>query len=171
MPDKMGDAPRLEKAHSPKVSWDQGEALQIIAQCASLKGGLMEALHGLQHAFGYIPAESYALLAEGFNLSEAEVYGVKSFYHDFTSAPKGRHVIQICQAEACQSRGSRALTKHVQNQLGITLGQTSPDGHFTLEAVYCLGNCAVSPNITLDGKLYGRVSADHMDHLLKKVAL
>ncbi len=171
MPDKRGDTPQLEKSQNPKVSWDQGEALQIIARCASLKGGLMEALHGLQQAFGFIPAQSHALLAERFNLSEAEVYGVKSFYHDFTSAPKGRHVIQVCQAEACQALGSRALTNHAQNQLGITLGQTSPDGQFTLEAVYCLGNCAVSPNITMDGKPYGRMSEARFDSLLKKAAL
>ena len=128
----------------------------------------MEALHGLQQAFGYIPDESYDLLADAFNLSRAEVYGVKSFYHDFRSAPAGHHIIQICQAESCQSRGSRALTAHVQDKLGLTLGETSHDGHFTLDAVYCLGNCAVSPNITLDGKLHGRVSPDRFDSLLQQ---
>ncbi|PCI48717.1 MAG: hypothetical protein COB49_05720 [Alphaproteobacteria bacterium] len=131
----------------------------------------MEALHGLQEAFGYIPPESYDLLAAAFNLSKAEVYGVKSFYHDFRSAPRGHHVVQICQAESCQALGSRALTSHVQNKLGIKLGETSHDGHFTLEAVYCLGNCAVSPNITLDGKLHGRMTETHFDSLVKAVAL
>jgi len=150
------------------AQWDKAEAEQLIARYVTVKGGLMAALHGLQEAFGYVPTESYPLLADGFNLSEAEVYGVKSFYHDFTSAPKGRHVIQVCQAESCQSRGSRALTHHIQNKLGITMGQTSHNEHYTLEPVYCLGNCAVSPNITFDGKLHGRVSPDLFDHLLKK---
>lgn len=165
MPEKSGD-----ENHPEKVAWDRAEAEQIIAQYTVLKGGLMEALHGLQQAFGYVPQESYDLLADGFNLSRAEIYAVKSFYHDFTSAPKGHHVVQICQAEACQSRGSRGLTRHVEDCLGITLGETTHDGHFTLEAVYCLGNCAVSPNITFDGKPYGRMSADHFDRLHKKAA-
>ncbi|MBL4893845.1 MAG: NAD(P)H-dependent oxidoreductase subunit E [Emcibacter sp.] len=165
MPQMTSDKPHMEEA-----IWDGKEAREIIDLHATRKGGLMEALHGLQHAFGYIPAESYDLLANAFNLSRAEVYGVKSFYHDFTSAPAGQHIIQICQAESCQARGSRALTQHAEEMLGITLGQTSHDGHFTLQAVYCLGNCAVSPNITLDGKAHGRVSEDRFDMLFKKVA-
>ncbi|MBL4802990.1 MAG: formate dehydrogenase subunit gamma [Emcibacter sp.] len=165
VPQMTGDKPHITEAE-----WDEAEAHEIITRCAALKGGLMEALHGLQHAFGYIPAESYAPLADAFNLSKAEVYGVKSFYHDFRSEPAGHHVIQICQAEACQARGSRTLTAHAQKMLGIELGETTHDGHFTLQAIYCLGNCAVSPNITLDGKAYGRMSADRFDILIKKAA-
>ena len=164
MPQRIGD--RSQK----KATWDEGDARAVIARFTPLKGGLMEALHGLQATFGYIPSESYALLAGGFNLSRAEVYGVKSFYHDFRSTPAGRHVVQICQAESCQARGSRALTAHAQEKLGVKLGETSADGHFTLEAVYCLGNCAVSPNITLDGKLQARVSAERFDALVKEVS-
>lgn len=161
----------MDKIHLEKVGWDEIEARQVIARFTALKGGLMEALHGLQHAFGYIPAESYDLLAEAFNLSRAEVYGVKSFYHDFRSEPAGRHIIQICQAESCQAMGSRVLTTHAQEILGIKLGQTTQDKNFTLEAVYCLGNCAVSPNITMDGKPHGRMTKKHFDSLLKGVEL
>lgn len=165
MPQRTGDRPHVEEA-----AWDEEEAREVIARYAALEGGLMEALHGLQHAFGYIPSQSYALLADAFNLSKAEVYGVKSFYHDFRSAPAGHHVIQICQAESCQAQGSRRLTSYAQDKLGIKLGQTSHDGHFTLEAVYCLGNCAVSPNITLDGRLHARMTARRFDSLMEKVA-
>lgn len=153
------------------VHWDETAARRMIAPCASLKGGLMEALHALQHAFGHIPAESYALLGDMFNLSRAEVYGVKSFYGDFRTAPPGNHVIEICQAESCQARGSRTLTRHVEKLLGIRLGETTVDGQVTLEPVYCLGNCAVSPNITLDGKLHGRMSAQRLDQLVKKAGI
>jgi len=153
--------------HLEKAEWDEKVALQVIAQFAVLKGGLMEALHGLQQAFGYVPPESYGMLADAFNLSRAEVYGVKSFYHDFRSEPAGRHVIRICQAESCQARGSRALTAHAQEMLGIRLGETSHDGHFTLEAVYCLGNCAISPNLAMDGKIHGRMTTDRLERLLK----
>lgn len=148
--------------------WDADLATQVIAEYTRLQGGLMEALHGLQRAFGYIPDQSYDLLANGFNLSRAEVYGVKSFYHDFRSTPAGRHVIKICQAESCQAMGSRTLTSHVQDLLGINLGETSADGKFTLEALYCFGNCAVSPNISLDGKLHGRMTAAKFEDLLHK---
>lgn len=159
-----------DKPHLEVADWDPVEAQQVIAPFAALKGGLMEALHGLQHAFGFIPEESYDLLADAFNLSRAEVYGVKSFYHDFRDQPAGHHVIKICQAESCQAVGSRALTDHVQEKLGIALGETSHDGHFTLEAIYCLGNCAVSPNISFDGKLYGRVTAEKFDRLIHRTA-
>tara|TARA_R110002096_G_scaffold424348_1_gene632200 strand:- start:9201 stop:9701 length:501 start_codon:yes stop_codon:yes gene_type:complete len=165
VPEEMSDETHLERAE-----WDQVEARQIIDIYACLKAGLMEALHGLQHAFGYVPPESYDLLADAFNLSRAEVYGVKSFYHDFRSEPAGHHVIQICQAESCQARGSRALTAHAQEMLGIRLGETSHDGHFTLEAVYCLGNCAISPNLTMDGKIHGRMTTARLDSLLKGVS-
>ncbi|MCK5424203.1 MAG: formate dehydrogenase subunit gamma [Emcibacter sp.] len=160
-----------DKTHLEKARWDESEAIQVIGSFASLKGGLMEALHGLQYAFGYIPAESYDLLAAAFNLSRAEVYGVKSFYHDFRSEPAGHHIIQICQAESCQAMGSRSLTTHAQEMLGIKLGETTHDGNFTLEAVYCLGNCAVSPNITMDGKPHGRVTKAGFDSLLKGAGL
>lgn len=167
MPEKTKTAILSDKPHLKKVEWDAQEAQQIIAPYARLKGGLMEALHALQHAFGYIPAESYDLLADAFNLSRAEVYGVKSFYHNFRDNPPGRHVIRVCQAESCQATGGRALTEHVQHLLGVKLGETTRDGHYTLEEVYCLGNCAVSPNITLDGRLHGRMSAARFDALLQ----
>ncbi|MCF8473905.1 MAG: formate dehydrogenase subunit gamma [Emcibacter sp.] len=150
------------------AQWDGIEAQEVISQYADMAGGLMEALHGLQAAFGYIPPESYPLLAEAFNLSKAEVYGVKSFYHDFRSQPAGRHVIKICQAESCQAMGSRSLTKHAEEMLGIRLGQTTMDGHISLEAIYCLGNCAVSPNISLDGRTQGRMTEAKFSDLVKR---
>lgn len=153
------------------MSVDRQEVQRVVDKFSDLKGGLMEALHGLQHTFGYIPSESYNLLADAFNLSRAEVYGVKSFYHDFRDTPEGHHVVHICQAESCQARGSRALTAHAEQELGIKLGETTFDGHFTLEAVYCLGNCAVSPNITLDGRLHAHMSEHRMDRLFKKAGL
>lgn len=158
-----------DNSRPDKAAWDQDEARRIITRCATLKGGLMEALHGLQGAFGYIPAESYDLLADAFNLSGAEVYGVKSFYHDFRDTPAGHHVIKLCQAESCQARGSRLLTAHVEKLLGIELGETTANGRITLEPVYCLGNCAVSPNITINDKLYGRMDKDRLERLLGEI--
>lgn len=120
-------------------------------------GPLLPVLHSVHDALGCIPAEAVPWIAEGLNLSRAEVHGVVSFYHYFRSAPPGRHVIRICRAEACQSMGGRVLEKIVKEFLGIDFHQTTSDRKFTLEPVYCLGNCACSPAVTVDDQIYGRV--------------
>jgi formate dehydrogenase subunit gamma len=107
-------------------------------------------------------------LAHALNLSQAEVHGVISFYHDFRSAPPGRHVLKVCRAEACQALGANGLVDHIVARLGAKLGETSADGAVTVEAVYCLGNCALSPAVLLDGKLVGRVDAKRADELLDR---
>jgi formate dehydrogenase subunit gamma len=123
-------------------------------------------LHALQDEFGYIHEEAIPLVAEALNLSKADVHGVVSFYHDFRHSPPGRHVLRICRAEACQSMGCESLVDHVENRLGIKMGQTTSDQSFTVEAVYCLGNCALSPSAMLDGRPYGRVSPQVADFLI-----
>jgi formate dehydrogenase subunit gamma len=134
-----------------------------------LPGALLPILHALQEEFGYVDKGAVPLVAEALNLSQAEVYGVISFYHDFREAPPGRHVLRICRAEACQSMGCEALVRHVENRLGVRVGETTDDGSFTAEAVYCLGNCALSPSAMLDGRLYGRVSPQVADFLIDSV--
>ena len=148
--------------------WDPQRAGQIIEEYAEMKGGLLEALHALQAEFGYIDEAVYTPLARGFNLSRAEVYGVVSFYHDFHHHPTGKRVLKICQAEACQAMGSRKLTAEIRELLGIDFGETTKDGEVTLEPVYCLGNCAVSPNAMLDNRVYGRVTSERLKTLLKE---
>src|SRR3954471_8463182 len=91
-------------------------------------GALLPILHAVQDAIGYVPSESVPAIADGLNLSRAEVHGVISFYHYFRDTPPGRHTIQLCRAEACQSVGARALEVHVQKHLGVGLHQTTPDG-------------------------------------------
>ena len=143
-------------------------AKNIIDRYTALPGGLLECLHGLQGVYGYVPKETVDLMADGFNLSRAEVHGVISYYHDFKTSPQGRKVVRVCQAEACQSMGSRGLTDRVKEVLGIEMGDTSTDGEYSLEAVYCFGNCALSPNVEIDGKLHARVSSDNFERLLKQ---
>jgi formate dehydrogenase subunit gamma len=123
-------------------------------------------LHALQEYFGYIDRAAVPLLAETLNLSRAEVVGVINFYHDFRQEPPGAHTLQVCRAEACQSMGCEALLDHVRVALGIDVGETTADGAVSLKAVYCLGNCALSPAVMLDGRLYGRVSTAKADRLL-----
>jgi len=132
-----------------------------------LPGALLPILHALQEEFGYIDDAMIPLIAEGLNISHAEVHGVISFYHDFRRAPAGRHVLQICRAESCQSMGCNSLIAHVEKNLGVKLGKTTADGNITLRPVYCLGNCALSPAVMLDGQPYGRVSAAVADSLIE----
>ena len=139
---------------------------QIVEQFKSLPGGLLPLLHAIKEEFGYVPESSVPSIAKGLNLSRAEVHGVISFYHDFNTEPTGRHIVQICRAEACQAMGSREIESHAKSSLGLEYGETSADGLLTLEPVYCLGNCACSPSIRIDDAIHARVSKNCFDQLM-----
>ena len=135
----------------------------IVSSLAEVPGALLPVLHGVQDALGYVPPEAVPVIADGLNLSRAEVHGVISFYHYFRSAPPGRHVLQLCRAEACQAQRQRELEAHVKTRLGVGFHQTTADGAVTLEPVYCLGNCALGPAMMIDGDLFGRVTPERFD--------
>ncbi len=145
---------------------DLNKAQAIVDRFSNMEGGLLECLHAVQEGFGYVPPETVELMADGFNISRAEVHGVISYYHDFRKKPAGKNVVRICQAEACQAMGSRELSDHVEKKLGLTAGSSTED--YTLDVVYCFGNCALSPNVEINGKLSARVSPDNFDALLDK---
>jgi formate dehydrogenase subunit gamma len=151
---------------SSSQSWDAERALSRIQELERLPGALLPILHALQEEFGYIDKAAIPLIASELNLSHAEVHGVVSFYHDFRPEPGGRHTLKVCRAESCQAMGCESMIRHVENRLGVKLGGTTEDRSLTLEPVYCLGNCALSPAVMLDGKLYGRVSSDVADFLI-----
>src|SRR3954470_8155021 len=121
-----------------------------------MEGPLLPILHALTERFGHVNNEAIVLVADVLNLTRADVQGVVSFYHNFRREPAGRHVIKVCRAEACQSMGSEALAARLERALGISFGDTTADHRVTLEEVYCLGNCALSPSVLVDGELYGR---------------
>jgi formate dehydrogenase subunit gamma len=139
---------------------------RIVAEHKGRPGPLLEVLHAIQSALGFIPAGAVPVIAEGLNLSRAEVHGVVTFYHYFRRAQPGRHTVSLCQAEACQSMGSEALAAHARRRLGIDFHQTTANGQFSLEPIYCLGNCACSPAAMIDGRLYGRVTPEAFDALI-----
>ena len=141
-------------------------AREIVGRFAALEGPLLPILHAVQDAFGHLPPACVPVIAKGLNLSRAEVQGVISFYPLFRTEPPGRRTIAICRAEACQAMGGAALEAHAQAALGIGFGETSEDGEVTLEPVYCLGNCACAPSITVDGALHARVDAARFDELI-----
>jgi len=148
-------------------AWDPDRALARIQELQHLPGATLPILHALQEEFGYIDKAAIPLIADALNLSHAEVYGVVTFYHDFRHAPPGRHVLRLCRAEACQSMGCEKVIRHVEDRLGAHLGETTHDSAFTLEQVFCLGNCALSPSAMLDGELYGRVTTEVADFLIE----
>jgi formate dehydrogenase subunit gamma len=151
---------------SDALTWDSERALSRIRSLQHLPGALLPILHALQDDFGYIDEAALPMIADALNISHADVHGVISFYHDFRRTQPGRHTLQVCRAEACQSMGCEKMIRHLEKRLEIRLGETTPDRSFTLNAVYCLGNCALSPAMMLDGKLYGRVSPDVADFLI-----
>lgn len=141
--------------------------LDIIGRHAARPGGLLPALHELQDTLGHLPAELVGEIAQGFNISRAEVHGVITFYPHFRTVPPGRHTLQVCRAESCQALGGEALADHARRRLGCDFHATTGDGGVSLEPVYCLGLCAQSPAIMLDGEPHARVTPERLDHLLE----
>jgi formate dehydrogenase subunit gamma len=134
-----------------------------------IPGGLMPALHAVQDRHGYVPAEGVPAIADEFNLSRAEVHGVITYYHHFRSAPAGKHVLQICRAEACQAMGAEALVAHAEQRLGCAMHGRSADGRISLEPVYCLGLCASSPSLMLDDEVHARITPQRFDALMAEL--
>jgi formate dehydrogenase subunit gamma len=144
--------------------YDKQSAREIIEGFENRPEMLVQILHAFLDRFGWISDEAIRQLASELNLSRADVHGVVSYYHDFRTSPPGKHVVKICEAEACQSMGSRELSEHAQESLGLGMHESNDD--VTLEPVYCLGNCACSPAIMVDGKTFGRVNADRFDEIV-----
>ena len=144
----------------------------IQAEVDALKhkpGALLPILHALQDRIGFIPEAAVPIIADALHQTRAEVHGVISFYHHFRTTPPGRHVVQICRAEACQSVGARQLEVHAKARLGVDYHQTTADREITLEAVYCLGNCACGPSIRVDNSIRGRVTPEAFDELMDEL--
>ena len=129
-------------------------------------GAMLPILHAIQDRFGYIPDEAVPIIAETLRHTRAEVHGIISFYHHFRTRPAGRHVVQICRAEACQAVGGRQLEQHAKSALGVDYHGTTLDRQFTLEPVYCLGNCACGPSIRVGDEIHGRVDPARFDALM-----
>jgi formate dehydrogenase subunit gamma len=143
---------------------DKETTSEIVRRFGAKPEMLVQILQAIVMRYGWVPEETIRQLADAVNLSRADVYGVVTYYHDFRTEPPGEHIVKICQAEACQAMGSRALTDHARESLGVALHETS--GDITLEPVYCLGNCACAPAVMIDGKTHGRVGRARFDKLV-----
>jgi formate dehydrogenase subunit gamma len=139
---------------------------QLAKAHADLPGALLPILHLSQDEFGYVPDGAVGIVAKVLNLSRAEVHGVVTFYHFFRTTPPGKHTLFVCRAEACQAMGARTLERHVREKLKVDFHETTADGRYSLEPIYCLGNCACSPAVMIDETVYGRVTPERLDELL-----
>jgi formate dehydrogenase subunit gamma len=137
-----------------------------IARLSSLPGALLPILHAIQAELGFVPPDAVDRIARGLNLSRADVHGVLTFYHDFRTTPPGRMVLQLCRAEACQAMGCARLEQRLRDVHGAAMNATTADGALTVQAVYCLGNCALSPAALVDGRLLGRLDERRLDALV-----
>jgi len=145
-------------------------AARAAARLKDQPGALLPILHAVQDELGCIPADAVSAIAEALNLSRAEVHGVLTFYPHFRTEPAGRHVLEVCRAESCQAMGGERLAEHARHALGCDFHATTADGAFTLEPVYCLGLCAQSPAVMLDGQPHARVTPDKLGRLLDRAA-
>src|SRR5262245_14453240 len=151
---------------SPHEPQHDAEIRQLAEARAAEAGALLPILHAIQDRLGYVPESAVPIVAEVLNLSRAEVHGVVTFYHFFRTKPPGAKTLYVCRAEACQSMGSRELEGYARKKLGVDFHETTADGRFSLEPVYCLGNCACSPAVMVDETVYGRVTPQRLDEIL-----
>lgn len=159
-------APTVHTIAAAAPAGSKEKAVEICKAHGNRPDELLEIFHALQHDIGFVPDELLPVIGEALNLSRADVYGVLTFYHEFRRTPPGRHVVKMCRAEACKAMHADAVCAHAEEKLGTKFGATSEDGEYSLEAVYCLGNCALSPAMLIDDDLYGCVDNKRFDAII-----
>jgi formate dehydrogenase subunit gamma len=161
------DASTGARTDAPDLALLRQQIETAVAKYAQHDGPLLQILHSVQASLGYIPPAAVPMIATALNLSRADVHGVVTFYHYFRQTPPGTRVVQICQAEACRSMHCEELTQSAKELLGVDFHQTTADGRYTLEPVYCLGNCSCAPSLMIDGELHGRMTEDRLRSVLE----
>ena len=141
---------------------------QVIDEFKNIKGALMPVLQKAQSIYGYLPIEVQKMIADGMNISLAEIYGVVSFYSQFSLNPKGEVAIAVCMGTACYVKGSGEILDKISDNLGVKPDETSSDGKYSLEATRCIGACGLAPVITINEDVYGRIDPKDVDGILAK---
>ena len=144
------------------------QLMEVIAKHKESRGALIPVLHEAQEIYGYLPIEVQTMIAEGLGLSLAEVYGVVTFYAQFSLYPKGKYKIAVCLGTACYVKGSGEILERLKQRLGIDVGECTPDGKFSLEASRCIGACGLAPVLTVNEDVHGRLTVDDVDDILAK---
>lgn len=148
----------------------KAELLKVIADKKDDKGALMPILQKAQDIYGYLPIEVQKIIADEMNIPLEKVYGVVTFYSQFSLNPKGKYKISVCLGTACYVKGSGDIYERLQERLGIAGGECTPDGKFSLEACRCIGACGLAPVLTVNEEVFGRITADDVDDILAKFA-
>jgi NADH-quinone oxidoreductase subunit E/NADP-reducing hydrogenase subunit HndA len=143
------------------------ELMEVIAAHRDQKGGLMPILQQAQGIYGYLPIEVQTMIADGLGISLSEVYGVATFYSQFSLTPKGEHRISVCLGTACYVKGSDKILEAVESKLGIKSGECTPDGKFSIDSCRCVGACGLAPVMLVDEDVYGKLTPDQVDGILK----
>lgn len=138
----------------------------LIASRRGKKGGIIEAFHAIQNEYNYIPHEALQEAAQVFGMSEAQAYGVATFYSYLSTEKRGKYIIRMCESAPCHIAGADAVIKAMENYLGISVGQTTPDGKFTLELAECVGQCHATPVITINSEPVYDVTPDQIPGIL-----
>ncbi|MBQ4486876.1 MAG: NADH-quinone oxidoreductase subunit NuoE [Oscillospiraceae bacterium] len=139
---------------------------EVIEEHKEQAGGLMPILQKAQDIYGYLPIEVQTMIADGLGISLSEVYGVVTFYSQFSLTPKGKHRISVCLGTACYVKGSDKVLEAVEKKLGIKSGQCTQDGLFSIDSCRCVGACGLAPVMLVDDDVYGKVTPDQVDHII-----
>lgn len=156
----------MAKIKLSKIKVD--ELIEVCKQFNNDKGELINVLHKAQTIFGYLPSEVQEVVARELNCPVATVYGVVSFYSFFTMIPKGEFPISICMGTACYVRGAEKVLDEFKRQLDVKIGETTPDGKFSVSCLRCVGACGLAPVVTVGEKVYGRVAAADVKTILEE---
>ena len=148
----------------------EAELLKVIAEKKDDRGALMPILQKAQDIYGYLPIDVQTIISNEMNIPLEKIYGVVTFYSQFSLNPKGKYQISVCLGTACYVKGSGDIYNKLQEKLGIEGGGCTPDGKFSLEACRCIGACGLAPVITVNDEVYGRLTVDDVDDILKKYA-
>lgn len=144
------------------------ELMAVIEAHKDQDGATIPVLHKAQEIYGYLPIEVQTMIAEGLNVPLAEVYGIVTFYTQFSLNPKGKYNIGVCLGTACYVKGSGDILEKIKERLGIDVGECTPDGKFSIEATRCIGACGLAPVLTVNEEVYGRLTVDDVDDILAK---
>ena len=142
--------------------------IQIVEEYGTDKSNLIQILNGVQEHYGYVSKEGIIYISEKLNIPASEIYGVVTFYSRFSLKPKGKYNICVCQGTACYVKGGERILEKVKSELGIEVGETTADGKFSLEPTRCLGACGLAPVFTINNKVYGNVTVDLVQKVLKE---
>ncbi len=144
------------------------QLLKVIEKYKGQQGALMPILQEAQDIYGYLPIEVQQIIAENTGITMAEIYGVVTFYAQFSLYPKGEYKIAVCMGTACYVKGSGDIIERIKTRLGIEVGQCSADGKYSLDATRCIGACGLAPVLTVNDDVYGRLTVDDIDAILDK---